>query len=227
MLRKATSLTLCLSFIILCISSVLLFIAPEGRVAYWSNWTSLSLSKAQWGDIHITGGFLFLGACVLHAGINIRPMIAYLKIRSGKTALPVLIAMLLCAFVYVGTLAEWRPLSDVITLNDSIREKQAKKHGEPPFGHAELSNLADFCRFLRLDSETVVAGLSGKGLQGEISGSRTLKEIADANGLAPNKLYRMILEISNLTDDEIRSRATSRRNKGEKRKLPAEYDNGI
>lgn len=222
MLRKATSLTLCLSFIILCVSSVVLFIAPEGRVAYWSNWTGLSLSKAQWGDIHITGGFLFLGTCVLHAFLNIRPMVAYLKIRSGKTALPVLIAALLCAFVYVGTLAEWRPLSDVIALNDSIREKQAKKHGEPPFGHAELSKLADFCRFLRLDSETVIAGLSGKGLQGDISGSRTLKDIADANDLAPNRLYRMILEISDLTEDEIRNRAASRRNNGAKRKSSVE-----
>lgn len=222
MLRKATSLTLCLSFIILCVSSILLFIAPEGRVAYWSNWTSLSLSKAQWGDIHITGGFLFLGACILHVFINIKPMIAYLKIRSGKTALPVLIAILLCAFVYVGTLAEWHPLSDVTALNDFIRENQAKRHGEPPFGHAELSKLSDFCRFLRLDSETVVSGLSGRGLQGEISGSRTLKDIADANDLAPNRLYRLILETSNLTEDDIRNRGISRRNNVDKRKLSAE-----
>lgn len=220
MFRKTISLTLCFSFIILCVSSILLFIAPEGRVAYWSNWTCLSLSKAQWGNIHITGGFLFLGASVIHMLINIKPMISYLKINNSRTVLPIFASMLICAFVYVGTLAGWHPLSDVIALNALIKKNQAETHGDPPFGHAELSKLGDFCRFLRLDGETVVSGLSKKGLQGDISGSRTLKDIADDNGITPSKLYKMILEISGLTDEQIRSRpATRRGNEGRKNLL--------
>lgn len=214
MLRRTTSITLCFSFIILCVSSIMLFIVPEGRVAYWSNWTGLSLSKAQWGNIHITCGFLFLAACVVHVLINIKPIFSYLKINCGKTAMPILVSVLLCVFVHVGTLAGWHPLSDVIALNDSIKKNQAKTHGEPPFGHAELSRLDDFCRFLRLDSGMVIFGLSGKGLLGEISGSRTLKDIADANGIAPSRLYGMILEISGLTDEEVRNRQIMRRGNG-------------
>ena len=64
-LRKITSLTLLLSFVILVLTSIVLYIVPEGRVAYWSDWRLLWLSKTQWGDIHTNSGFLFLAAGLL------------------------------------------------------------------------------------------------------------------------------------------------------------------
>lgn len=60
MIRRFVSLTLVFSFLLLAASSIMLYVVPEGRVAYWSHWSALSFSKEQWGAMHITGGFMFL-----------------------------------------------------------------------------------------------------------------------------------------------------------------------
>ncbi len=47
-IRKTTSLTAGLSFIAMVMTSVILYIVPQGRIAYWSDWRLLGLSKEQW-----------------------------------------------------------------------------------------------------------------------------------------------------------------------------------
>jgi len=65
-MRKITSLTMLISFVLLVLTSVILYIVPQGRVAYWADWHLLGLSKSQWGNLHINLGFLFLLAGFLH-----------------------------------------------------------------------------------------------------------------------------------------------------------------
>lgn len=48
-MRKITSLTGLLSFLITLLTSVILYVVPEGRVAYWADWHLLGLTKTQWG----------------------------------------------------------------------------------------------------------------------------------------------------------------------------------
>lgn len=202
MFRKGVSLTLCISFIILLASSIVLYIVPEGRVAYWSNWTCLTLSKQQWGDIHITGGFLFLAACIAHILINLRALVSYLKIRSREKWIPFAGSLMLCIFVFGGTLAGWHPMSDILALSSSMKKEQERIHGNPPYGHAEASRLEDFCRFMRMDLEHVVSGLTGRGLKGTISGSSTLRDMATANGISPAGLYTIILDVTGVSEEQ-------------------------
>ena len=192
MLRRFVSLTLTLSFLLLVLSSVMLYIVPEGRVAAWSNWTALFFSKEQWGAMHITGGLLFLLFSFWHICLNIRPLKVHMTGRRGPAAL--LCAVLACALCYVATLEGWQPVRAVLDLNASIKVRQEQEHGTPPYGHAELSTLSSFCTFLRLDEGLVIEGLQAKGLKGIESG-RTLEEMAVENGLSPAGLYRRILEI--------------------------------
>ena len=187
MLRRFVSLTLTLSFLLLALSSVMLYIVPEGRVAYWSNWTALCFSKEQWGAMHITGGLLFLLFSLWHICLNIRPLKVYILGRRGPAAL--LCALLVCVLCYVATLEGWQPVRFVLDLNQSIKAGQEQKHGAPPYGHAEKSTLTSFCSFLRLDE-----GLVAEGLKGVASG-RTLEEMAAENGLSPAGLCRRIMDI--------------------------------
>ena len=60
MLRKIASLTSFLSFIVTLVTSVILYIVPHVRVAYWGAWHFMGLSKGQCGDIHIPVGTLFI-----------------------------------------------------------------------------------------------------------------------------------------------------------------------
>ena len=59
-MRKITSLTASLSFVLMVATSVILYIVPQGRVAYWADWRLWGLTKTQWGEIHINVGLLFL-----------------------------------------------------------------------------------------------------------------------------------------------------------------------
>jgi hypothetical protein len=59
-IRKVTSLTAALAFILMVLTSIVLYIVPQGRVAYWADWRLLGLTKTDWGNININLGLLFL-----------------------------------------------------------------------------------------------------------------------------------------------------------------------
>jgi len=108
-IRKTTSLTMLISFVLLVLTSVILYIVPQGRVAYWPDWHLWGLSKTQWGNLHINLGFLFLLAGFLHLFYNWKPMMAYMKNKAKKLKVFTAnfnIAMILTVVISVGTLAE-------------------------------------------------------------------------------------------------------------------------
>ena len=78
-LRKITSLTALLAFVGMVVTSLVLYIGPQGRVAYWADWTLLGLDKTQWGDLHINMGLVFLLSILLHIYYNWKAILAYLK----------------------------------------------------------------------------------------------------------------------------------------------------
>ena len=57
--RAFNSLYIVYSFIILSLSGFVLFIAPPGRIANWTNLTILGFTKHEWQAIHIIFTFLF------------------------------------------------------------------------------------------------------------------------------------------------------------------------
>src|SRR5210317_686801 len=80
-----TSLCSLVSFILLLITAIILYIEPHGRVAYWIKWNFLGLEKDQWGNIHLFTGLLFLVAGGFHLYYNWKPLLRYLsaKIETG------------------------------------------------------------------------------------------------------------------------------------------------
>jgi succinate dehydrogenase hydrophobic anchor subunit len=193
-LRKVVSLTALISFVLVVLTSVILYIVPQGRVAYWADWRLWGLSKEQWGDLHINLGLLFLLALFLHIYLNWRQITAYLKDKSRtmKVFTPDFNLALALAVVFtVGTLALWPPFSYVLTLNEWFQDEGAKTYGEPPYGHAELSSLKTFARQLDLDLDKAEALLREQGLAYEGPG-QAIVDIAKANGLTPKGVYDVI-----------------------------------
>ena len=192
MIRRFVSLTLVFSFLLLAASSIMLYVVPEGRVAYWSHWSALSFSKEQWGAMHITGGFMFLIFSFWHICLKLHPLKAYLLSRRGLV--PLVCSVLACLLCYAATLENWQPMRFVLELNQSIKADQERRHGAPPYGHAEKSSFSSFCSFLRLDENLVIEGLRQQGLSG-VEAGRTLEDVAADNGMSPATLYRHILDI--------------------------------
>ena len=73
-IRRIASLTALVSFSMLAASSIVLYVAPQGRVAYWTDWRLLGLNKTDWGNIHINLNLLLLISIGLHAYYNWSPI---------------------------------------------------------------------------------------------------------------------------------------------------------
>ncbi|WP_028583322.1 DUF4405 domain-containing protein [Desulfogranum mediterraneum] len=192
--RNITSLTLLLSFLLLTLTSIVLYIVPEGRVAYWSDWRMMGLSKSQWGDIHINLGFLFLAALLLHLYYNWKPLMAYMKNRARELKIftpDFTIALLLTAAFTVGTLLMVPPFSTILDFGSSFKDAAADRYGEPPYGHAELSSLKMLAKRTGLELETIRTQLTAAQIR-FTDESQTLLAIAQANQLTPKALFDII-----------------------------------
>lgn len=205
-MRKTTSLTATLSFLVTIVTSVILYIVPQGRVAYWADWRLWGLTKEQWGNIHINVGLLFLLALGLHIYYNWRPLMAYLKNRSRQMMVftPAFnLALVICLATIFGTLLMAPPFSWVLDLNTVFKDSGAAKYGEPPYGHAELSSLNAFAKKVDLDAQAAIERLEAAGFR-VTDGIQTLKELADRNETTPKALYEAMKSVEQLSSNEKR-----------------------
>lgn len=194
-MRKITSLTMLISFVFLATTSVILYIVPYGRVAYWSEWRLWGLSKTQWGDLHLNLGVLLLMAGALHIYYNWKAIVAYLKDRARRVKVFTLhfnVALAISCVVIIGTYLKVPPMKTIVEFSESIKEASARKYGEPPYGHAELSSLKTFTERLGLDLAKSIALLKDHGIKLNDGPRQTILEIAKQNGLTPQQVYEII-----------------------------------
>lgn len=204
-MRKITSLTALLTFALLMITSIILYIVPAGRVAYWSNWKLWSLSKEQWGAVHINLGFLLLVSIVLHIFYNWKPIVSYMKTTNKQLRILTVnfnIALVVTLVVFFGTVGGLPPMSSLINLGDAISDDANLFYGEPPYGHAELSPFSDFAYKVKADVEESLKTLKAAGIVVE-SQAQTIKDIGEANNVPPKKIYELIKPQSSATSKNL------------------------
>jgi hypothetical protein len=193
--RALTSLLSLWGFMIMAGTGVVLYIVPQGRIAYWVEWTFLGLNKEQWGAIHILSMFLFLGAIGFHIYFNWKPLIGYLKSRATQRfgARRELIASLLVAVVFVASgILPVKPLGYLLDLEELIKESWvASPADEPPFGHAELLRLDIFCKKTHIPVAPALSALEAAGFSG-VTPDRTLVDLARENDTSPRDIYLAI-----------------------------------
>lgn len=202
--RRITSLTASLAFILMVLTSIILYVAPQGRVAYWADWRLWGLTKTDWGNIHINLGLLFLISLFLHIYYNWKPLISYLKntAKQLKVFTPEFNSALVITIVFiVGTYFLVPPFSWVMTLNEHLKDTGAEKYGEPPYGHAELSSLRTFAKKMNLDLEKSMVLLEKTGYTVENS-DITLEAIGHQYEIPPQRIYETIKPASIVTDNQ-------------------------
>ena len=193
-LRKTTSLTTLLSFILLLVTSVILYVTPQGKIAIWANWKMLGLGKEEWGALHTNLGILFLVAGLTHTILNWGPIVAYMKNKAKRLKVFTVdfnVALAITLFITLSTLFELPPIAGVQTFNHKLKEAAAEEYGEPPYGHAEASTLKSFCRRTGLDLKDALKTLEKAKFE-SVSAEATLAEIAAANGMTPQQVYDAI-----------------------------------
>lgn len=204
-LRKITSLTIFLSFLLLITTSIVLYIVPHGRIAYWSDWRFLGLTKTLWGDIHINLGVLFLVSGLLHLYYNWKPMVTYMKNKKRELKIFTLdfnIALAVTLIVTFGTLLHIPPMSTILNVSASFKDAGTQKYGEPPYGHAELSSLRLFAKRTDLDLDVIKQQLQKSDMAFDDE-SWTLLDIARANNCTPKDVYIAMLPPQTTTETKM------------------------
>lgn len=189
--RKITSLTALIAFVFLTLTSIILYIVPQGRIAYWANWRLWGLSKTDWTNIHINLGLLFLISILLHIYFNWKPMISYLKDKARNLRIVTRefnIALIVTAVFMIGSYFMLPPFAWVIDLNDALKTAAAKRHGEPPYGHAELSSFTVFTKKVGIDAQVAKANLKQAGIVLR-DNQETIQQIAARHDSSPRQIY--------------------------------------
>jgi hypothetical protein len=190
-IRRVTSLTALLSFALLIITGIVLYIVPHGRIAYWADWHLWGLTKTEWNNIHINLGILLLLSISLHIYYNWKTIVSYLKNKAKQVKVftrEFNIALVLTIIFTLGTYLFIPPFSWVLEFSDFIKDSAAVEYGEPPYGHAELSSLKSFTSKIGFDLDQSMVRLKKAGIKFESAG-QTLREIARTNRLSPQQLY--------------------------------------
>lgn len=192
--RKIVSLTTLLSFLLMCYTGLIIIIVPEGRVAYWSNWSLLGLNKEQYGQIHTTSSLLFLIVSILHIYLNWKAIMLYLKNKAKNFILftpNFVVSMVIVLLVYFGSYYKTSPFVNLFVWQSDIDDYWADTYGEPPYGHAELSPLSGFAKKIGVDIKKAEEILRKNNIKYSNS-SETVLQIAAKNQKSPQDIYLLI-----------------------------------
>lgn len=192
--RRFISLTISFSFLVMSYTGIILFLAPKGRVANWTNWELLGLDKTQYTNLHVTFMVLFLLGMIFHIYLNGSSFLSYLKNRARTFSLltkEFLLALSINLLFLVGTLYYWTPFEQFLDFQDEIKAMWEKKVDKAPYNHAELSTLEEFAQKMGRDVSTMIAELNAKKLRG-IESTKTIHQIAKENGKSPAQIFDII-----------------------------------
>ena len=193
--RSLVAFVVTWAFAILTITGLVLYVVPQGRVAYWTHWSMLGLGKEQWGDVHMMFGGVFIIAGIVHLYFNWKPFKKFLAERvKGQLQLKqeFVIAMLFSVLIVVMSIFHVPPVSWVFNLNQTLKDSWVTSPElEPPFGHAEEVSLAGISRRMGLNLDQGIQALKRKGFV--FNGPQeSLDKIARANNVTPMDVYAII-----------------------------------
>jgi hypothetical protein len=223
MWRAMTSVLIALSFLILLVTGIILFVSPPGRVANWTNWTILGLRKQEWTGLHIWFSTLFLVVTVVHLAFNWRPLLAYFKDRITRRLgfrWEWAMACVICAGVYAGTRAQVPPFASLLAYNERVKESWEKPAERAPIPHAELLSLAELSQKAGLDLTNALNRLQNAGIQGMTS-EILVKDLAETNKRSSQEIYQLLLNASGASS--VRQGGNGGAGGGQGRKTLVEY----
>ncbi len=178
------------------LSGIILYLAPPGRVANWTNWRYIGLLKSEWQSVHTIFTFIFVIAIMFHLFFNWRPIWVYLKTKVETKTKPrkeIFVALTLASLVFVLTLNRTVPFSSVMDFGESLKESWSAPTTEPPIPHAEEQTITKFAQTINLPKEKLLQSLKSKGVKVD-SDSISIGELSKKNNMTPSELYKIVTE---------------------------------
>lgn len=193
--RGLTSLFTAAGFVIMSVTGIAAYIVPQGRIAYWTDWVFLGLTKTQWGDIHIISSLLFVIAGAFHIYFNWKPFWGYIKdrVKGGlKLKRELALTGILSLLIILSGISPFPPFGWLLDLNAYVKAAWViSPDYEPPFGHAEEVSLKTLSKRMGIDGKKAVSVLKAKGLTGVDPQVRII-DLARANRMTPMAVFALI-----------------------------------
>ena len=195
--RAFISIGLFIAFLMLLVSGIVLFFAPPGRVANWTNWQILGLSKPDWQNQHTLFGLAFIILSIFHLfSINWKAFWSYIitKTHDGLGRPIEIFSILFLALLFgIGTQLKIQPFSAVIDFGEFLSASWEEPQQSPPVPHTERMTLREIAeRFTRdqspesLQKQLEEAGISAPSLD------QTLESIARENNTLAQEVYKLL-----------------------------------
>jgi len=194
MWRAMTSILIATSFLLLLISGVVLFVSPPGRVANWTDWRMIGLSKHGWIDVHTWFGAVFVLTAVFHLMFNFRPLLNYFRDRMTRRLgwrWEWVAAVAVCGGVFAGVQTRIPPFSNLLNLGERVKWSWEDPRAAAPQPHAELLSLEELASQAKLPYETAVERLEARGFKA-IQPDTVVQDMARANGVSAQRVYEII-----------------------------------
>jgi len=194
--RSYVSVLTALSFIGMTFTGIILFFVPPGRIANWTGWTMLALTKQQWIGLHDWFSIIFVIASVFHLYLNWRPFVGYFKskvTRAFSLRAEWALAVITCMAVFICTLVGIKPFSSLLAWGESIKCSWDSPRQSAPIPHAELLSLKELAeKTPDVDLKTMLSNLKAEGIEVE-SPDIVLGDLAEAKNMTPAGLYGIAL----------------------------------
>lgn len=192
-MRALFSVLTFISFIVLLLTGIGLFVAPHDHVADWLSWTWMGMDQDVFAELHITFGLAFFISALAHMFYNIKPLVSYLNKPVEKKSLltETSIAVLFSVVLMVGTLAGFPGPAHVIEFGEKLQASWAVGYPEAPIANAESLTIEQLGRLLDIDPQVILAKFEKMGIH-SFSRESVIEDIAEANDIPP---YRLISAI--------------------------------
>jgi hypothetical protein len=231
--RTFTSFILAWTFLALVVSGAVLYVAPPGRIANWTNWQLLILRKEQWQAVHVLTAIMFLVGGIFHLlRFNWKPFFSYLKNRTGnclKFRNEIVASTALFFVVVAGTMAQLQPFQSVMIASESIRETWEEPGGVPPIPHMEEMTLQQLAQNMQIENEKLIQMLEKQSLS-TAGLEETLRQLARRTQTSPEQIYEYLkvgIQASAAEHQPAAIEAVAGRSQGFKTLAQLAAENGI
>jgi hypothetical protein len=191
--RAFVSFVVLFAFAVLAVTGIALYATPPGRVANWSGWTLLGLTKTNWQAVHMVFGFLFVVAGAFHLFFNWKVLLNYLRSRvhAGIPRRRELAWSALAGTVLVAmSIADLPPVSAISRVREQLANSWSSSGTEPPIPHAELLTVEGVATLLKIPVDDAVGRLQSAGFAA--APHATLEHLAAQRGVTPQEVYRLL-----------------------------------
>lgn len=172
-------------------SGVMLYFSPRGRVANWTGWTLMGLTKGQWISLHTNLAILFTIVAAVHLILNWTMFWGYIKKKAASglnLKWEMLAAAILFTAVCAGSILAWPPFGTVMAWNERIKDWWEPRASDAPAPHAEEFTLERLASGMNLPADEVAKALQASGFEVSATSAR-VSEIAQANGTTPQAIF--------------------------------------